>query len=89
MLNSSLNFYSEIVPQINRKGYEELMSVKYNGEKTIVLCKKDKKRITEVLLVSGGTKNVMIEVTGSMSLEQAKDITSQVADKDGDSDNSN
>ena len=79
-LNTNLNFYNEIVPQINRTGYEELMSVKHNGEKTILLCKKDKKRITEMLFVSGGNKNVMIEITGSVSLEQAKKITNEMAD---------
>jgi hypothetical protein len=89
-LNTKLNFYNEIVPQINRSGYEELMSVKHNGEKSILLCKKDRKRITEVLFVSGGSKNVMVEITGSMSLEQAKNITSEMAsnDKDDDSDDS-
>jgi len=90
-LNSKLNFYNEIVPQINRTGYEELMSVKHNGEKTILLCKKDKKRITEMLFVSGGSKNVMVEITGSLSLEQAKKMTDQVADnetsKNSDGDN--
>jgi len=79
-LNSKLNFYSEIVPQINRTGYEELMSVKHNGEKTILLCKKDNKRITELLFVSGGKQNVMIEITGSMSIDQAREMTSQMAD---------
>ena len=81
-LNANLNFYNEIVPQINRKGYEELMSVKHNGEKTILLCKKDRKRITEMLFVSGGAKNVIIEITGSVSLEQAKKMTSELADND-------
>jgi len=81
-LNANLNFYNEIVPQINCKGYEELMSVKHNGEKTILLCKKDRKRITEMLFVSGGAKNVIIEITGSVSLEQAKKMTSELADND-------
>lgn len=81
-LNTGLNFYSEIVPHINRIGYEELMSVRHNGEKSILLCKKDRKRITEVLFVSGGSKNVMVEITGSMSLEQAKNITSEMASND-------
>ena len=84
-INANLNFYNEIVPQINRKGYEELMSVKHNGEKTILLCKKDRKRITEMLFVSGGSKNVMIEITGSVSLEQAKKMTSELADNDKES----
>lgn len=79
-LNQKLNFYTEIVPQINRSGYEELMSVKHNGEKTILLCKKDKKRISEILFVCGGSKNVMVEITGSMSLEQAKKMTNEVAE---------
>jgi hypothetical protein len=83
-LNAKLNFYNEIVPQINRCGYEELMSVKHNGEKTILLCKKDRQRITEVLFVSGGSKNVMVEITGSMSLEQAKNITNEMASNNQD-----
>ena len=81
-LNTRLNFFNEIVPQINRAGYEELMTIKKKGEKAILLCKKDKKRITEVLFVSGGDKNVMVEITGSMSLTQAQKLTSQVADSD-------
>lgn len=80
-INRKLNFYNEIVPKLNRSGYEELMTIKHKGEKAILLCKKDKKRITEVLFVSGGDKNVLVEITGSMSLEQAKKMTSQVADE--------
>lgn len=79
-LNKRMNFYSEIVPGIDRSGYEDLMSVKHNGKNSILLCKKDSKRITEVLFVSGGDNNVLIEVTGSMSLEQAKKIANDVAD---------
>jgi len=81
ILNAKLNFYSEIVPKINRSGYEELITIKHKGQKAILLCKKDKKRITEVLFVSGGDKNVLVEITGSMSLDQAKKMTSQVADE--------
>jgi hypothetical protein len=88
-LNSKLNFYNEIVPHINRAGYEELLSVKHNGEKSILLCKKDRKRITEVLFVSGGKNNVMVEITGSMTLDQAKNITSEVAENDKGSDTEN
>jgi hypothetical protein len=79
-LNTKLNFYNEVIPNINRKGYEELMTVKHKGEKSIVLCKKDNKRITEVLFVSGGKNNLMIEIRGSMSLAQARQITDQVTD---------
>jgi hypothetical protein len=84
-LNSKLNFYKEILPQVNRKDYEELMTVKRNGEKAILFCKKDNKRITEVLFVSGGEKNVMVEISGSMSLSQAKKITANITEDDEDS----
>ena len=84
-INAKLNFYNEIVPRINRSGYEELMTVKHKGEKAILLCKKDRKRITEVLFVSGGDKNVMVEITGSMSLSQAKKITANISEEDEDS----
>ena len=84
-MNAKLNFYNELVPQINRSGYEELMTVKHKGEKAILLCKKDRKHVTEVLFVSGGDKNVMVEITGSMSIDQAKKLTSEAAE---DEDNS-
>ncbi len=92
LLNTTLNFYNEVVPQINRKGYEELMTIKHKGEKAILLCKKDRKRITEVLFVSGGDKNILVEISGSMTLAQAQKITSQTAGdteagKQGDDDN--
>ncbi|MEI6062074.1 MAG: DUF4252 domain-containing protein [Bacteroidota bacterium] len=87
-LNRKLNFYTEFVPKINRSGYEELMTIKHKSEKVILLCKKDRKCITEVLFVSGGDKNILIEITGRMSLEQAKKMTAQVADENKD-DNQN
>jgi len=89
LLNTKLNFYNEIIPGLNRSGYEELMTIKHNGEKSIMLCKKDKKRITEVLFVSGGKSNVMVEITGSMNLEQAKKITSNAANDESGSEQAN
>ena len=35
-----------------------------------------------MLFVSGGSKNIMVEITGSMSLEQAQKMTDQVANND-------
>ena len=83
-LNAKLNFYNEIIPQINRNNYEELITISHKGDKSILLCKKDKKRITELLFVSGGDKNVMVEISGSLSLEQAKKITNQVTENEED-----
>lgn len=81
-LNAKVNFYDEIVPGINRNAYEELLTIKRKGENSIMLCKRDKKRITELVYVSGGEKNVMVEITGSMSLEQAKKMTKEVSESD-------
>lgn len=83
-LNAKLNFYNEIIPQINRNSYEELITISHKGDKSILLCKKYKKRITELLFVSGGDKNVMVEISGSLSLEQAKKITNEVTENEGD-----
>jgi hypothetical protein len=90
-LNSRLNFYNEVEPQLSRVGYEELMTIKKKGEKSILLCKRDRKHVTEVLFVAGGNNNVLVEITGSMSLAQARKIAEDAAnnkdasdDKDGD-----
>ncbi|NVO19196.1 MAG: DUF4252 domain-containing protein [Bacteroidetes bacterium] len=83
-LNAKINFYREIVPQLNRSGYEELLSVSNKNDKSILLCKKHNKVVTDVLFVSGGTNNVMIELNGKMSLAQAEKITSKLSNNNDD-----
>jgi hypothetical protein len=74
------DFYSEIVPAIKLQHYEEMLTIKKKGENAIMLCKRDKTHVTDFIFVSGGRSNVLVEITGSMTLEQAKKIANDAAE---------
>jgi hypothetical protein len=80
--NQNFNFYKEIVPNLDRKEYEELMTVKNSGNDFIILCKKDRQRITELIMVSGGDNNSLIYVKGSISLSDARKISQKMSGGD-------
>jgi len=75
LLKPKYNFYKEIVPKLNLKNYEELMKIKKDGKEMVILCKKEKKNITEFILVTGGKENSMIYINGSLSLAECKRVS--------------
>ncbi len=81
ILNKNLNFYNEIVPNLNKKEYEELMSVKEDKEGFAILFKKKNKKITEFIIVCGGTNNALIYCSGSMSEDEMNEITKSQLEK--------
>lgn len=78
-LNEKINFYKEIIPNLNKSNYEQLMTVKSKGQDFVVYCKQEKNTITEFVLVSGGEDNVLIYVEGNLSLSEAKRISTDLA----------
>jgi hypothetical protein len=78
VINSKLNFYKEIVPDLNRKGYEELMKVKNKKENFIILFKEENNRVTEIICVSGGKDNALIYLKGSIPVSQLQDVSDAV-----------
>jgi hypothetical protein len=76
--NSGYNFYKEIVPKLNKNDYEELIKVKKTGQDMVIYCKKDKKRITEFILVSGGKENALVYINGSLSLADCKRVSKDI-----------
>ena len=79
ILNGKINFYKEIIPNLDKSNYEQLMTVKSKGQDFVVYCKQEKNAITEFVLVSGGEDNVLIYVEGSLSLSEAKRISNDLA----------
>ena len=77
--NGKINFYKEIIPNLDKSNYEQLMTVKSKGQDFVVYCKQEKNAITEFVLVSGGEDNVLIYVEGSLSLSEAKRISNDLA----------
>jgi hypothetical protein len=74
-LNAKLNFYHQIIPNLNKKEYEELMSVKESGQDFVILYKKENHKITEVILISGGNDNSLIYIKGSLSMSNLQEVS--------------
>lgn len=81
-LNANLNFYKQIVPDLNKKDYQQLMIVKSKGQDFVILIKKEKEKIVEALVVSGGHDNTLIYITGSLSMANLKKVSKAVSDSD-------
>lgn len=81
-LNSKLNFYKEVVPNLNKKEFEELMTVKNSERDLVMLRKKHNQKITEFILVSGGNDNFLIYIKGNLSLSNLNKISQVVFNPD-------
>jgi hypothetical protein len=64
-----VNFYDEIMKDLNRNEYEELMVVKDSESDVVFLAKEDDGIIVELLLIVGGeSDNALIAITGEIDL---------------------
>ena len=59
-----VNFYDEIMRELPKKDYKELMVVKEKDEHLTFLVKDVQGKIVELLLVGGGSDNVLISIQG-------------------------
>jgi len=66
------NFYTAVLKDLDLKQYEDFMQVKSSGEDVRMLVKTDGDKFREFLLIVGGKDNAIIQIQGSMSLEEAK-----------------
>lgn len=79
------NFYDEIMGELKRDSYEELMTVNSDGEDVIFLIKTDGDKISEFLLVVGGDdENVLIYIGGDLRMKDLAKLGSSI-NMDGDS----
>ena len=68
-IGKGVNFYDEIMKDLNRNEYEELMVVKDSESDVVFLAKEKDGVIVELLLiVSGDSDNVLIAITGEIDL---------------------
>jgi hypothetical protein len=69
-LGPGVNFYDEIMKDLPRDRYEELMVVKDSESDVVILAREEKGVIIELLLIAGGEgdENVLIAITGEIDL---------------------
>lgn len=64
------NFYNEVMGDLKKDSYEELMTVNSDEEDVIFLVKKSGERISEFLLVVGGEdENVLVYISGDLHMK--------------------
>ncbi len=80
---SSENFYDLVVKDLDLSQYEEFMNVKEANQNVKMLVRTDGKVFKEFLLISGGEDNALIQIKGTMNLEDAKKFSSDAKKNHG------
>ena len=77
------NFYDLVMKELDVKDYEEYMRIKNSDEDLRMLVKTDGNTIREFLLVGGGEDNLLIQVKGKMTFQEAEDFSSEMRKEHG------
>ena len=62
---TGVNFHAEIMKELPTQEYKELMVIREKDENLTFLVKDVKGKIVELLLIGGGSDNVLISIQGS------------------------
>lgn len=76
---SDINLYDEVLSNLDKSDYEELMTVKSDGENVLMLAKKDGDILEElILLVGGKDDNALVYISGRMNMKDLSKLSSSV-----------
>lgn len=79
VLNSTINFYKEIIKELPLDHYKELMSVKDKDQDMKMLINEKDGRIKEFLMIVGGkNNNVLIYIKGDIDLASLAEISKEM-----------
>jgi len=77
------NFYDLVIKDINLREYEEFMRVKEYHQDLRMLVKSDGNIIKEFLLIGGGEDNLVIQIKGEITIQEAEEFSSEVKREHG------
>lgn len=66
------NFYDKVIRGINLDDYEEFMRIKEAHQDLRMLVRAEGRKFREFLLVAGGEDNLLIQIKGTMTFDDAK-----------------
>jgi len=75
------NFYDAVIDEVNRGGYEEMVTINSDGSDVKIMVKADGKVFTEFLLIAGGDDNALIQIKGRLSMEEVKEMSKSIEDE--------
>lgn len=77
-VNRTVNLYDEMAKRGEFKDYEELMVVKEGPDIIKFMIRESGTKITELLVVSGGTSNSIISIRGDINLKNISDLSKRM-----------
>lgn len=77
------NFYELVMTDLDLNIYEEFMRVKESDQDVRMLVRAEGNRFKEFLLIAGGDDNVLIQIKGNMSLEEARKFSGDAKSNHG------
>lgn len=86
--NDALNFIKMTARDLDRKDYEEYLSVRKADQDVRMLIRQEGRLISELLLVGGGEDNFIIQVKGKFTPREAEKISRDIRE-DNDTVNGN
>jgi hypothetical protein len=76
---NGLSLYKEVIQNLNRNGFEELMVVRENNEEFQFLIREEKGIVKELLMISAEGKSFMLlSIIGNIDLNSISKITKQL-----------
>ncbi len=64
-----INFAAELLPKLNRTGYEELMTVKEKTGEVRFMIRETGGKIAELVMITGGKGSSIVSITGDLNLK--------------------
>ena len=73
---AGINFYEELIPNLPKGQFEELMAIKDSGNEIKFLVREEKGKVAELLMVAGGgDENILISITGLIDMKTVGKIS--------------
>ena len=77
------NFYDMVERELDRRNYEEFMSVKKFNQDLVMLVRTAGRNFKEFLIVAGGEDNVLIQIKGNMTFREAQRFADEIKKDNG------
>lgn len=75
---NNANFYKLVERDLDRKNYEELMRIKESDQDLVLLARTEGRSFKELLLLSGGQNNLVIQINGKMTYKEAREFAERM-----------
>lgn len=75
---TDINFLDMVKRDLDFNGYEEFLSVREHDQDVKMMVRLQGRRVTELLIVTGGRDNAIIQVKGDMTVSDAKRLSERM-----------